>query len=231
MTEALPGCSVSESFGETTVDVPAGQWVRAVSVAREQLGCRYFDWLTAVDEGGDGFAVVCHVWSVEYHRGLLIRTSVTGEDPHLATLTGVAAGAAWHERETHEMFGIVFDGHPNLVPLLLPDGFEGHPLRKDFVLASRVAKEWPGAREPGESSAAGPSRRRMRPPGVPDPADWGPKATVATSAPDEEPLTGAGTATSPTGSSEPPHEISPAEAGAAEPAEPAEPEESAEDAT
>ena len=77
------------------------------------------------------------------------------------------------------MFGIDFDGHPHLVPLLLPDGFEGHPLRKDFVLASRVAKAWPGAKEPGESDAeaarlAGPAQdpaaRRARP------RAWGPRA-------------------------------------------------------
>ena len=67
------------------------------------------------------------------------------------------------------MFGVIFDGHPRLEPLLLPDGFTGHPLRKDFVLASRVAKEWPGAKEPGESHT-GATRRRMRPPGVPE--DW-----------------------------------------------------------
>ncbi len=96
-------------------------------------------------------------------------------------------GANWHERETYEMFGVVFAGHPNLVPLLLPDGFEGHPLRKEFVLASRVAKEWPGAREPGESAAGGPVRRRMRPPGVPDPADWGPAAGGGPSPTGEDP--------------------------------------------
>ncbi len=74
------------------------------------------------------------------------------------------------------MFGVDFDGHPNLVPLLLPDGFEGHPLRKDFVLAARVAKPWPGAKEPGESDEGGPpSRRKTRPPGVPDPDVWGPR--------------------------------------------------------
>jgi hypothetical protein len=64
------------------------------------------------------------------------------------------------------------------VPLLLPDGFEGHPLRKDFVLAARAAKAWPGAKEPGESDAdvgASPGRRKTRPPGVPDPETWGPR--------------------------------------------------------
>jgi NADH-quinone oxidoreductase subunit C len=74
------------------------------------------------------------------------------------------------------MFGIGFDGHPALDPLLLPDGFEGHPLRKEFVLAARAAKLWPGAKEPGEGGErrAAPARRRMLPPGVPDPS-WGPR--------------------------------------------------------
>ena len=64
-------------------------------------------------------------------------------------LTGVFSGASWHERETFEMFGLVFDGHPHLVPLLLPDGFEGHPLRKDFVLAARAAKAMAGSQGAG----------------------------------------------------------------------------------
>ena len=97
--------------------------------------------------------------------------------PGCATATEVYRGANWHERETHEMFGMIFDGHPNLMPLLLPDGFEGHPLRKEFVLAARVAKPWPGAKEPGESGRGAPSRRRMLPPGVPQ--DWGPAARRA----------------------------------------------------
>lgn len=172
-------CSVSESFGQQTVDVPATGWLPAASIARDLLGCRFFDWLTAVDELALGYSVVCHLWSVEQRRGLLIRTRIPLAAPHIDSLTGVFAGAGWHERETYEMFGIVFDGHPHLVPLLLPDGFEGHPLRKEFILASRVAKEWPGAREPGEGAAGGPVRRRMRPPGVPDPADWGPEAATA----------------------------------------------------
>jgi NADH-quinone oxidoreductase subunit C len=164
------------AFGQVTVDVPADGWVAALELARDELGFTYFDWLTAVDQVDDGFDVVVHLWVVQRREHLLLRTRIPAEDPRLATATGVFAGAAWHERETFEMFGVVFDGHPHLVPLLLPDGFEGHPLRKDFVLAARAAKAWPGAKEPGESEhEASPSRRKTRPPGVPDPAGWGPR--------------------------------------------------------
>jgi NADH-quinone oxidoreductase subunit C len=166
--------------------------VRALTSARDELGFSYFDWLTAVDQldaPDPGYDVVAHLWSLDRREHLLLRTRIPASDPTLATATTVFAGASWHERETFEMFGVTFTGHPNLVPLLLPDGFEGHPLRKDFVLAARVAKAWPGAKEPGESDADGggaPSRRKTRPPGVPDPAEWGPQAHRAHAGPAED---------------------------------------------
>ncbi|WP_406267831.1 NADH-quinone oxidoreductase subunit C [Actinacidiphila glaucinigra] len=168
--------TAEEAYGLLTVDVPADSWTDALRAARDALGCTFFDWLSAVDEGGSGFRVCAHVVApaVGSVRRLMIRTTVPHEAPALPTAVGVYAGAAWHERETHEMFGVDFTGHPHLVPLLLPEGFEGHPLRKDFVLAARVAKAWPGAKEPGESDHGGPKRRQMLPPGVPDPNDWGP---------------------------------------------------------
>jgi NADH-quinone oxidoreductase subunit C len=128
---------------------------------------------------------VAHVYSLTEGHHLLVRTRVPLADPRLATAIGVYRGANWHERETHEMFGVLFDGHPDLKPLLLPDGFEGHPLRKEFVLAARVAKPWPGAKEPGESGHGAPSRRRMLPPGVPQ--DWGPAARQAAAERPERP--------------------------------------------
>jgi NADH-quinone oxidoreductase subunit C len=163
-----------DTFGMLTVSVPPELWTESLTFARDELACGYFDWLTAVDELEDGFAIVAHVYSLEEGHHLLVRTRVPRADPRLVTATGVYRGASWHERETHEMFGVLFDGHPDLTPLLLPDGFEGHPLRKDFVLAARVAKPWPGAKEPGESDTGAPSRRRLMPPGVPQ--DWGPAA-------------------------------------------------------
>jgi NADH-quinone oxidoreductase subunit C len=186
--------AVDSSYGQDTVDLPPELWVDALTTARDELGFGYFDWLTAVDQldatddGGPGFDVVAHLWSLDRHEHLLLRTRVPAATPALDTATAVFAGAAWHERETFEMFGIDFAGHPNLVPLLLPDGFEGHPLRKDFVLAARAAKAWPGAKEPGESDAdahGAPSRRKTRPPGVPDPEVWGPRAPVAPGSPGE----------------------------------------------
>lgn len=174
------GATAEDAYGLLTADVPAEAWIAALTVARDELGCRFFDWLSAVDEPGTGFRVCAHVAALPAPgagaplRRLLLRTTVAHEAPSLPTATEVYAGAAWHERETHEMFGVAFPGHPHLAPLLLPDSFEGHPLRKDFVLAARVAKAWPGAKEPGESGHGGPKRRQMLPPGVPDPNEWGP---------------------------------------------------------
>ncbi|MGW0756356.1 NADH-quinone oxidoreductase subunit C [Streptomyces sp. NPDC002814] len=167
--------TAEESYEVLTVDVPASAWTTALRTARDELGCTYFDWLSAVDEPGTGFRVAAHVAALSPVRRLLLRTTVPHEAPALPTAIDVYAGAAWHERETHEMFGVHFEGHPALDHLLLPETFEGHPLRKDFVLASRVVKAWPGAKEPGESEHGGPKRRQMLPPGVPDPNEWGPQ--------------------------------------------------------
>jgi NADH-quinone oxidoreductase subunit C len=163
-------CEVSQSV--VTVTVPASGWLAALAFAHRELGCDFFDWLTAVDELDAGLAVVAHVYSLAGRHHLLLRTLLAGE-PRLPTATGIYRGAAWHERETEEMFGVVFEGHPRPGRLLLPDSFEGHPLRKDFVLAARAAQEWPGAREPGEQAGAGRGRRRVPTPGVPE--GWAPR--------------------------------------------------------
>jgi NADH-quinone oxidoreductase subunit C len=172
---------VADSFGRPVATVPPECWIAALTAARDDLGATFFDWLTGVDELENGYTVAAFVCAAEESaelaraQGVLLKTRVPRDHAELPTATAVYRGAAWHERETFEMFGIVFDGHPDLKPLLLPDGFEGHPLRKEFVLASRVAKPWPGAKEPGESDrdrgTASPGRRRMLPPGVPGP-EW-----------------------------------------------------------
>lgn len=164
-------------------EVTVAEWASAATHARQE-GFAFFDWLSAVDRTDAepaGFDIVAHLYDLGTPgalRGLLLTTRLA-PDQALPSLTGVFAGAAWHERETHEMFGIAvadFDDGTGLGlrPLLLPDGFEGHPLRKDFYLAARVSKDWPGAKEPGQAAGGGPSRRKMQPPGVPPP-EWGPR--------------------------------------------------------
>ena len=183
----------------TARDVPVAEWVEQVRARRDE-GYDYFDWLSAVDqtdaEEDPGFDVVCHLIRTTPWDRVLLRTRVAEGAP-LASVTEVFRGAAWHERETHEMFGIDFAGFDDgtdhgLRPLLLPDGFEGTPLRKSFQLAARASKPWPGAKEPGEGGerpdGAGErptgegekpvprkrARRRLLPPGVPD-ESWGPR--------------------------------------------------------
>lgn len=168
VARSLPAARCAAEGTTVTLDVPPGDWLAALALGRDVAGCDFFDWLTAVDEQDDGFAVVVHLYSIESRHHLLVRTSLPREHPVLPTATGIFRGAGWHERETHEMFGVVFTGHPRLAPLLLPDGFEGHPLRKEFALAARAAQEWPGAKEPGERQAPASARRRLVPPGVPE---------------------------------------------------------------
>ncbi|WP_329015046.1 NADH-quinone oxidoreductase subunit C [Micromonospora rifamycinica] len=172
--EATASVSGGQAHARGTVDVPPTAWADTLRAVRDdaELACDFFDWLSAVDELAGGFDIVVHLWSTRHRHGVLLRTRVPRQTPTVASVVDVFPGAAWHERETHEMFGVDFAGHRGLTPLLLPPEFEGHPLRKEFVLASRVAKPWPGAKEPGESEAGG-GRRAVRPPGVPAPGEWG----------------------------------------------------------
>ena len=160
----LLGVPATVEHDEAVADVPPVGWADAARQARDGLDLALFDLLTAVDEL-TGLTMVVRAWSPAGRHGLRLRTAVAYDDPTVPTLTGVWAGAGWHERATAEMFGIVFAGHPSPGPLLLPDGFAGHPLRKDFVLASRVVAPWPGSVDP----APGPRRRRgPTAPGVPE---------------------------------------------------------------
>lgn len=181
-------CTLDDTFGPLALDVAPDRWVDVARALRDEVGCCYFDWLSAVDELDDGFRVLCHVarWGTPVSH-VVLRTLVNRQRPRLASLVPVWSGAGWHERETHEMFGVEFVGGDPMSTLLLPEGFEGHPLRKDFVLASRVAKAWPGAKEPGESEHdAAPARRRVLPAGVPDAEAWGPRPARSPAA---DPLT------------------------------------------
>jgi len=146
--------------------------VRATALAARDLGFDYFCFLSAIDwlpspfgkgeddptappverddtikqgyAGGDTrFQLLARLYSIREHVGINIKTDVP-EDLTVESWLPVFSGANWHERETHEMFGVHFAGHPDLRHIYLPMEFEGFPLRKDFPLLSRIVKPWPG---------------------------------------------------------------------------------------
>lgn len=160
-------------MNEELREVAGHDWTTAVESALAE-GYRWFDFLDCVDEIGraDEFRLVLRLVDREQSGlpGITVQTSVSRAAPELPTLRHLIAGASWHEREIAEMFGVTFVGG-DPANLLLRPGFGGHPLRKDDVLGARAVRPWPGAKEPGGEAAAG--RRRMVPPGVPEPSVWG----------------------------------------------------------
>ncbi|MGH8874710.1 MAG: NADH-quinone oxidoreductase subunit C [Acidimicrobiia bacterium] len=145
------------NFDTIKVRVPTVRWVEVLTTARDELGLVFFSWLSAIDwakdvqvgdplseEVQERFELLCTVADLTEGRRVTFSTDLPKEAARVASLVGVFAGADWHERECHEMFGVAFDGHPNLRKLYLPDGFEGHPLRKSFPLLTREVKPWPG---------------------------------------------------------------------------------------
>ncbi len=152
--------ATSDDFGTFTVTVTPAAWVDTLTLCRDEdlLAYDMFDCLFGVDRGDDGFDVVAIVYSTSRGRRLTLKARCEGgrEAPTFPTAVGVFAGADWMERETWDMFGIEFEGHPGLAPrILCIENFEGWPLRKDFYLASRSVKPWPGVKEPAETDEDG----------------------------------------------------------------------------
>ena len=95
--------------------------------------------LTCVHHPGraEAFEMVYHFLSLETNARIRLKAGLPADNPEIASLTGLWKNAAWLEREVYDMFGVRFAGHPDLRRLLLYDGFEGHPLRKDYPLRKR----------------------------------------------------------------------------------------------
>jgi NADH-quinone oxidoreductase subunit C len=140
-----------EVHGHAAVNVAPARYREIARLLRDDpaLAFDFFDFLTGVDYRGKGrgYQVVTHLYSSRHNHHVRLRVDCDAEDPRCPTLSDLWAGANWHERETWELFGVVFEGHPHLVKLVLPEQFEGYPLRKDFALMTREAKPWPGAVE------------------------------------------------------------------------------------
>jgi NADH-quinone oxidoreductase subunit C len=113
--------------------VPVERWLEVAGFLRDTLGCHYFCHLTAVDWKADGFDVVCRVENLQGGLGLTLKTRIAA-GAACPSLSGLYRGAVWMERECFDLFGIRFEGHPDLRRILLPQDWEGHPLRKDYAV-------------------------------------------------------------------------------------------------
>jgi NADH-quinone oxidoreductase subunit C len=156
LTEAYPGFGdavtrVVVDRGELTLHVLPDRVAELARVLRDAPDLR-FELLSSVSgvdypSQPDRLHVVYHLTSMTYRRRLRLETAVTVEDPHVVSVTSVYPTADFHERETWDFFGVVFDGHPGLTRIFMPDDWQGHPQRKDYPLGG-VPVEYKGAQVP-----------------------------------------------------------------------------------
>ena len=138
-TEAAAG--VRERFGvEPTLDggvltvvLPVDRWEDFARFAKAELGCLYFNWLSATDWKEQGLEVLCRLENLDAGLAVMMRSRLGPGQTHCPTLTGLYRGADWMERECFDLLGVIFDGHPDLRRILLGQDWEGHPLRKDYA--------------------------------------------------------------------------------------------------
>lgn len=142
LVQEFPSVKILDKFREEeSIFVPVQDLYNVLKFLKEDEDYAYtmlID-LTAVDYKGKRepdrrFEVVYHVYSLKYREYLRVKTVLPEENPSVPSVTSLWKGANWLEREVFDMFGIVFDGHPNLKRILMWEGFEGHPLRKDYPL-------------------------------------------------------------------------------------------------
>jgi NADH-quinone oxidoreductase subunit C len=136
---AVSGFAVAR--GELTVTASARDIVKVVTLLRDDERCQFWSIIdiTAIDWPGRErrFDVVYHFLSPKQNRRIRVKIEA-GEDTAVPSIIGVFPGADWFERETYDLYGVLFAGHPDMRRLLTDYGFEGHPLRKDFPLTGFV---------------------------------------------------------------------------------------------
>jgi NADH-quinone oxidoreductase subunit C len=135
-SEISASFSGAEVGGATpiVVTVTPDRWVDVARFAKATLGCRFFSFLTAVDWKEQGLEVVAKVDNLDDTFGVMLKTRLGAGVSTCASLVPVYRGADWMERECFDMFGIRFDGHPDLRRILLEDTWEGHPLLKSYAV-------------------------------------------------------------------------------------------------
>ena len=142
MTPDQARALITERFGNAQVEggapivatVPVDEWLAFAAFARNELRCRFFSFLTAVDWKEQGLEVVARVDNLDDNVSLFMKTRLGPGVSTCPSLTSVYSGANWMERECYDMFGIRHEGHPDLRRILLTDDWEGHPLLKSYAV-------------------------------------------------------------------------------------------------
>ncbi len=128
---------VKEALGETTIIVPRDAIVDACTSLKSNHGFDMLADLCGADRGPEEdprFEVNYHLFSTKHHSRLRLKVILGEDDPRVNTVSGIWKTANWHERETYDLVGVIFDNHPDLRRILLPSDFDGHALRKDYPL-------------------------------------------------------------------------------------------------
>ncbi len=138
--------------GELTLHVRREQVRTLARALRDEPALRFelclgVDGVHYPDDTGRELHATYHLQSITHNRRVRVEVSVPDTDPHLPSLFAVYPTTDWHERETYDFFGIVFDGHPSLTRIMMPDDWRGHPQRKDYPLGG-IPVEYKGARIP-----------------------------------------------------------------------------------
>ena len=130
----FPDAVVSGEGTHITVVVPPAQWVSMATFAKETLGCHFFSFSSAVDWKEEGLEVVAWVDNLDAPFSVLMKSRLGAGVSVCDSLVSVYRGAGWMEREAFDMFGIRFEGHPDLRRILLDADWVGHPLLKSYAV-------------------------------------------------------------------------------------------------
>jgi NADH-quinone oxidoreductase subunit C len=130
----FPDATIGPGDSPITVTVPPARWLEFAAFAKETLQCRLFAFLSAVDWKDAGLEVIVWVDQTEGRVPLLMKTPLGPGVTTCASIVSVYRGAEWMERECFDMFGIRFEGHPDLRRMLLSDDWVGHPLLKSYAV-------------------------------------------------------------------------------------------------
>lgn len=130
----INGVTVADGGPPLTIHVEPAQYAAVAAFVKETIGCEFFSFLSAVDWKEEGLEVVTWVDNLADNLSLVLKSKLGSGDVSCPSLVPVYRGANWMERECFDMFGIRFEGHPDLRRILLPDDWQGHPLLKSYAV-------------------------------------------------------------------------------------------------